>query len=105
MRMRFNSTMQAKYTFTSTLSYTRIHKSFLPRLSIVSLDTNCGIFERERYPANIWIQKQNVGDYLVGNDGPGHMKQNNHQFPIPMALIEQLQPYIEIAVRKNNERL
>lgn len=107
MRARFDSTLKAKYTFTSTLSYKRLHQSFLPGLTLVTLNTHCAMFVKDRYPANIWIQKQNVGDYLVGNDGPGGVEhpENNHRFPIPLGLIEQIQPYIEIAVKHNNDRL
>lgn len=107
MRTRFNSTQEANYTFTSTLSYNRLHSSFLPGLTIVSLNTDCNTFERDRYPANIWIQKQDVGDYLLGNDGPGEVQQkdNNYQFSIPLDLIDQIQPYIKIAVKHNYEQL
>ena len=107
MQIRLDATPQADYKFTSTLSYSRVHSSFLPGLTVVSLNTDCSIFERDRYPADIWIQKQGVGDYLVGNDGPGGVKHKdkNHRFPIPVALIEQIQPYIEIAEKYNDERL
>lgn len=107
MRARFDSTLQANYTFTSTLSYNRLHSSFLPGLTLVTLNTECYMFERDRYPANIWIQKQNVGDYLVGNDGPGGVKQTdkNHRFPIPIDLIDEIQPYIKIAEKHNYEQM
>lgn len=74
MHIRFDATLEASYRFTSTLSYNRIRASFLPRLTVVTINTGCYMFERDRYPANIWIQKQDVGDYLVGNDGPGGVK-------------------------------
>lgn len=106
MRIRFNSTLYAKYRFTSTLPYSRIHRSFLPGLTLISLNISCDMFERNRYPADIWIQKQNVGDYLVGNDGPGEVKQpqNNHRFPIPIKLIDQIQPFIKIAETHNSQQ-
>lgn len=104
MHIRFNSTPLAKYRFTSTLSYSRVHRSFLPGLTIVSLSSSCDMFERNRYPADIWIQKPNVVDYLVGNDGPGEIKQvqNNHRFPIPIKLIDQIQPFIKIIEAHGN---
>jgi len=109
MRMRFDARVEAEYQFTRTLSYNRVHHSFLPGLTIVTLNTHCKIFNETYYPADIWIQKQNVGDYLVGNDeyitdGIKH-KNNNQRFPIPMALIEQIKPYITIAWRSNFDRL
>lgn len=109
MRIKFLSSKEVnpRFKFTRTLSYTRIHKSFLPGLSVVSLNTHCGLFNQIYYPANIWIQKQNVGDYLVGNDGGEEVlhKDNNQRFPIPMELIDQIQPYIEIAEKHNSEKL
>lgn len=87
--------------------YDQLVEFIFTRPYLVTLNTGCEMFERDRYPANIWIQKQDVGDYLVGNDGPGGVKQkeNNHRFPIPIALIEQIQPCIEIAEESNMKYL
>ncbi len=99
MRLRFNSSLHADYAFTSSLSYKRVHRSFLPGLTIVTLNTGCEIFQRQHYPASIWIQKQNMGTYLLGNDGRGNIqhKEKNYEFPIPIAFIDKIQPYIKIA--------
>jgi hypothetical protein len=106
MKMKFLSSINAEYNFTETLSYSRIHKSFIPGITLLSIETGCYLFEKERYPADIWIQKQDVGDYLLGNDGPAEVqhKENNYRFPIPIQLIEQIQPYIELAVDQNEKQ-
>lgn len=108
MRIRFNSDSQVSpaLRFTRTLSYTRIHHAFLPDLTIVSLNTNCGMFNRTHYPAAIWIQKQEVGDYLLGNDGLAEIKypENSYRFQIPIQLIEQIAPYVKIAEQGNSRK-
>jgi hypothetical protein len=103
MKIKFLSSESAQYNFTETLSYARVHKSFLTGLTQLSIDTECDLFEQDRYPADIWIQKQNVGDYVLGNDGQGEVghPENNYRFAIPEKLIQQIQPYVEIAVSHN----
>jgi len=87
----------------STLGYRRVHRSYLPGISLYTLNTECLLFERQNYPADIWMQKQQVDDYLLGNDDPGNpaFRQNSYRFPIPLSLINDIQPYISIAVEEN----
>lgn len=103
MRIKFLSLPTAQESFSQTLSYEFVHKSFLPELTLLTLNTGCYTFNQDYYPADIWIQKQGVGDYLLGNDGPAELTQpkNNYRFPVPQALIEQAKPYVDIAVRHN----
>lgn len=108
LRVRFESRedVSAEYRFIKTLEYKRIHENFLPGLTIITFDTYCDIFEPDYYPADIWIQKAGQGDYLLGNDrfGPAKQLDKNYPFEIPTKLVEQIQPYLRLAVQKNSER-
>ena len=107
MRIKILSSPAAKYPFTETLSYSRVHKSFLPGITLLSIETSCYDFDSDKYPADIWIQKENVGEYLLGNDGPAEVKQeqNNFRFTIPVSMIEQIKPYVKIATEHNEKFL
>jgi hypothetical protein len=108
MRLRFESSenVNPENRFVKTLRYKRVHQEFLPGLSLVTIGTDCDIFENKYYPADIWIQKNSTEGYLVGNDQFGSDKQRdkNYRFEIPEKLIEQIKPYIEVAVKSNQQR-
>lgn len=100
MRILFreNSLDDSDEGIVSTLHYNRIHRSFLPGMSLLTIKPGCQIFEKENYPAQLWIQKKSVENYLLGNENPAKPMQrhNNQIFQIPDKLIDMVQPYIEI---------
>ena len=108
LRVRFESReiVSSEHRFIKTLEYKRIHENFLPGLTMVTFDTHCDIFEKQYYPADIWIQKNGLEGYLLGNDQFGSAKQvdQNHWFEIPLKLVEQIQPYLVVALQQNAKR-
>lgn len=88
----------------STLQYSRVHKTFLPGLSIYSLDTECLLFEKQNFPADIWVQKGDYEGRPIGEEDPrkASFKENAYQFSIPESLMDVIQPYISIAAEKNS---
>ncbi len=86
----------------STLQYNRVRKGFLPGLSLYSLETECLLFEKQNFPADIFIQKAEAKDKIGNQDPRGTaFRENSHAFTIPMPLIENMQPYISIATEHN----
>lgn len=107
MKILFKSLDTAEDGMINTLRYKKIHRSFVPGLSVLTIKPPCYLLDKQQSPAQIWIQKGSVKNYLLGNDGltTPKYKQNNITLNIPEKLINMAAPYIKIAVKKTNNRL
>ncbi len=107
MKILFRSLKNAKDGLIQTLAYDKVHRSFVPSLSIVTIKPLCSTFSRDKYPAQLWIQKDSVKNYLLGNDtyGDPKYKQNNIIFDIPEKLIDMAAPYTSIAIEEEGKEL
>ena len=105
MRVLFRSQSldSSDQALASTLHYSRVHRQFLPGLSLYSLETECPLFEKQNFPADIWIQTAKAQVAPIGHEDPRRntFKENAYRFTVPMALVDKIQPYIVLAVAKN----
>lgn len=85
-----------------TADYDRIHKNFLPGLTVSSVNLICSNLEQQYHPAEIWIQRKDADNYVLGEDDlnqPAPSK--NYRLPVPEQIIKNLQPYVKLAVEHN----
>jgi len=97
----------SKGKWSNGLSYDKVHRSFLPNLSVASTKVFCFLLEKSFLPAKIRIQNNTAKNYLTENDSidaPKH-RENFYEFAIPEKLINNAEPYMKIAIDKVTERL
>jgi hypothetical protein len=81
-----------------SLEFEIFRKEFLPGLSLISSSRIISDYLDVRaIPAEVLVQKSNVGNYLLGDEPPGNPKhpENYYAFKIPEKLHKTIQPYLE----------
>lgn len=80
-----------------SLEFEIFRKEFLPGLSLISSEIISDFLEMRAIPAEVLVQKSNVGNYLLGDEPPGYPKhpENYYTFKIPEKLHKTIQPYLE----------
>jgi hypothetical protein len=72
-------------------------KEFLPGLNLLSAQVIYLYLDIKHGPSEIFVQKNNAGDYLLDNDNPINPKhpENFYRFKIPEKLHNTIQPYVK----------
>ncbi len=78
------------------LEYQSIRKAFLPGMSLLSMRIISNYLDMRHGPGEVWVQKNNVGDYLLGYEDPFDIKhpENSYVFKVPEKLHKQIQPLL-----------
>ena len=101
---RSKSAVQGLTGFVSTPRYVQIKSNFLPGLSLLTVEQNCGFFDNKNAPTEIIIQKAGTGDYVLGKEKLKNMyNDKTYSFSIPPKLQRHLQPYIEYSREFNSK--
>ncbi len=100
--LRQNSLDQSVQGNIYTMSYERVHQSFLPGLTIVTIDTSCMYLHNKNHPADLWLKNTKDESYELGNyDAAKPDITKSHRFNIPIDMIMEIQADLEIAIRHN----
>jgi hypothetical protein len=80
-----------------SLEFEIFRKEFLPGLSLISTEIVSDFLDARAIPAEVLVQKSNVGNYLLGDEPPGNPQhpENYYTFKIPEKLHATIQPYLE----------
>jgi hypothetical protein len=80
-----------------SLEFEMFRKEFLPGLSLISTEVISDYLEVGVIPAEVLVQKSNVGNYLLGDEPPGNPKHpdNYYTFKIPEKLHKTIHPYLD----------
>ena len=72
-------------------------REFLPGLNLLSTQVNSSFLDIQYAPFEIFIQKNKVGDYLLGDEDPFNLKhpENLYVFKLPERLHRIIQPYLK----------
>jgi hypothetical protein len=70
-------------------------KEFLPKLNLLSTQVNSSFLDIKYAPFAVFVQKNDVGDYLLVNDAYLKHPENVYVFKIPEKLHHIIQPYLK----------
>ncbi len=97
MMFRSQSLNYSKKGIGQSLEYQSVRKEFLPGMSLLSMQIISNYLDMRHGPGEIWVQKNNVGNYLLGYEDPGDVKhpENSYVFKVPEKLHTQILPLLK----------
>ena len=96
-----------KKRFMSTLSYHRVHRNFLPSLTLASVSVDCLLLQVSYQPAGVWAQTNADNSLSIGNlDIASKLfTSNSIRLDVPHKLIEKVSQPASIASAYNLNQL